>query len=287
MLRKDATGFSEPPIAAVVAGMQQRLDLLPARLGPQRVFLSTYQRTTEAVGARVEGVFFEDPEWVERWDVAFANLYLTALDAELADGDLEDADLEDAELADAMLPGTRLPDAALANGDRVPRPWRLAFAASPDLPPLRHVLLGINAHVNYDLPQALLAVISDEDFSDRRVMDRRRRDHERIDAVLASRVAAEDGELTATGRTTILDRLLTPLNRLGSRRFLREARQKVWHNTLELHASRLEGPQEYAVRLAELELLSAAKIADLLQPGQVLLRLAIAGFGVSLPPADT
>jgi len=30
--------------------------------------------------------------------------------------------------------------------------------------------------------------------------------------------------------------------------------------------------------------LSAARIADLLAPGQVLLRLAVAGFGVLLPP---
>jgi len=148
------------------------------------------------------------------------------------------------------------------------------------------VLLGINAHVNYDLPQALLTVISDDDFASRLLMDRRRRDHERIDRVLASRVSAEDDELTATGGATLLDRLLTPLNQLGSKRFLREARQKVWHNTLELQASRVAGPAEYAARLAELELLSAAKIADLLQPGQVILRLAIAGFGVTLPPPD-
>ena len=39
-----------------------------------------------------------------------------------------------------------------------------------------------------------------------------------------------------------------------------------------------------ARRLAELEVLSAARIADLLAPGQVLLRLAVAGFGVLLPP---
>ena len=38
------------------------------------------------------------------------------------------------------------------------------------------------------------------------------------------------------------------------------------------------------VRLAELELVSAARIVDLLAPGQVLLRLAVAGFGVVLPP---
>lgn len=246
----------EPPIAAVVAGMQQRLDRLPARLRHQRVFLSTYQRTTQAVGAAVGRASFEDPGWVERWDVAFADLYLGALDAELS------------------------------GGERIPRPWQLAFAAAPDLPPLRHVLLGINAHINYDLPQALLAVISNEDFSDPEVMDRRRRDHERIDALLSSRVAAEDDQLTAGGES-VLDRLLRPLNRLGSKRFLRDARHKVWHNTHQLQDARLAGPQEYAARLAELELLSAAKVADLLQPGQVLLRLAVAGFGISLPPPDT
>jgi hypothetical protein len=49
--------------------------------------------------------------------------------------------------------------------------------------------------------------------------------------------------------------------------------------------ARLAGPAPYDVRLGELELLSAAKVADLLAPGQVLLRLAVAGFGVVLPPA--
>ena len=219
------------------------------------MFLATYQRTTQAVGDAIDSASFEDPGWVERWDVVFADLYLTALDAELA------------------------------GGQKVPRPWRLAFAASPDLPPLRHVLLGINAHVNYDLPQALLTVISDDDFSDPLLMDRRRRDHERIDAVLASRVAAEDDELTATGGASILDRLLAPLNRLGSKRFLREARQKVWHNTLELQEARVAGPEEYAVRLAELELLNAAKIADLLRPGQVL-RIACAQEGRGATSAE-
>ena len=129
-----------------------------------------------------------------------------------------------------------------AGSARVPRPWRLAFDAPADLPPLRHVLLGINAHVNYDLPQALLAVISDDDFADPVLMARRRRDHERIDAVLASRVAAEDDAL---GPRSLLDRVLDPLNRLGSKRFLREARQKVWLNVEQLQRARLDGPERY------------------------------------------
>ena len=240
-------------VAEVVAQMQERLDKLPDDLAHRKAFLGTYMRTTEAVGAAVDGGSFEDPEWVERWDVAFAELYLKAHDADAA-GDTAE----------------------------VPRPWRLAFEAPPELPALRHILLGINAHVNYDLPQAMLAVISVSDFDDPVLIGRRKRDHERIDKVLAGRVGAEEDNLSA--EQTRLDKVLAPLNRLGSKRFLREARQKVWHNVGELHAARVAGDDVYRVRLAELEVLSAARIADLLAPGQVLLRLAVAGFGVVLPP---
>ncbi len=239
-------------VESVVRTMRERLDGLPPGQAHLREFLGTYQRTTLAVGKAVDTGEFEDSEWVERWDVAFAQLYLVALDAHL---------------------GT----------DQPSRPWRLAFDAPPDLPALRHVLLGINAHVNYDLPQALLAVISDDDFADSSLMAARRRDHERIDRVLAHRVAAEDAELAVHGRS-LTDRVLQPLNRLSSKRFLRESRMKVWHNTVELQAARVAGPAAYDVRLGELEVLSAARIADLLAPGQVLLRLAVAGFGVTLPP---
>lgn len=241
-------------IAEVLAAMQHRLDTLTPAEEARRDFLATYQRTTSAVARAVDRGVFEDTAWVEHWDVVFADLYLAAFDAERA------------------------------GGEGVPRPWRLAFDAPAELPALRHVLLGVNAHVNYDLPQALLAVISIEQFADDELLDRRRRDHERIDGVLSDRVAAEDAELATRSARTLLDRALRPLNQRASKRFLREARQKVWHNTAELHRARVVSPDAYETRLAELELLSAAKIADLLAPGQVLLRLAAAGFGVVLPP---
>jgi hypothetical protein len=264
-------------VATVLDDMQRRIDAIPAAVAHRRIFAETYFRTTRAVGTAIEDARFEDPAWVERWDVAFADLYLLAYDAYLAGAArVERPHVTGTDRAAGDQPG---PKNALDT--RVPRPWRLAFDAPADLPALRHVLLGINAHVNYDLPQALLAVISDDDFTDPVLMARRKRDHERIDAVLASRVAAEDDAL---GPRILLDRVLDPLNRLGSKRFLKEARQKVWRNVEQLQQARLVGPDLYRSRLAELELLSAAKIADLLIPGQVVLRLAVAGFGVVLPP---
>ena len=250
-MEKPAGASSESSIDYAVAELQRRLDELPAGLDVRRTFIATYLRTTVAVGRAIDKAFFEDPAWVARWDAVFAGLFLVAHDADL-------------------------------RGAVPPRPWRLAFGASPELRPLQHLLLGINAHINYDLPQALLAVISDEEFGDSVLIERRRRDHERIDGVLSARVSAEDVELG--GARSLLDRVLTPLNRAGSKRFLREARQKVWLNTFALQEARVAGPEVYRHRLAELELLAAAKIADLTAPGQVLLRLAAGGFGVVLPP---
>jgi hypothetical protein len=51
-----------------------------------------------------------------------------------------------------------------------------------------------------------------------------------------------------------------------------------------LQQARLVGPQRYRTRPAELDVLSAPKIADLLIPVQVVLRLAVAGSGVVPPP---
>jgi hypothetical protein len=224
---------------------------------PGRFFLGTYLRTTVAVGAALDRGRFEDPDWVIRWDVDFAELYLTALEVHRQD-----------------------PVAVAA-------PWRRAFGADPGLPPEAHVLLGMNAHINYDLPQSLIRVIGPADFGSPELLDRRGRDHERIDDVLASRVGAEDVALQqAGGRRTRLDRVLAPANRLASRLFLRESRRKVWANTAVLHAARSTGPEAYAARLADLEAVSADRVADLLRPGPVLLRLAVHGFGVTLPVAS-
>jgi hypothetical protein len=243
-------------IPALLDRMRADLADLAERGDARRFFHATYLRTTEAVAAEIDGGRFDDGDWLRRWDIAFAYFYLDALDADL-------------------------------RGEPVSRPWRVAFDAArerPDLPPLRHVLFGINAHINFDLPQALLAVITPADFDDPALVRRREADHTHLDDVLQSRVSAEDAELGAVSRVTLVDRLLRPANRAGTRRFLAEARAKVWHNAVILDAARRAGPDRYAEVLAELEGLCAARLAELSAPGPVLLRLAHRGFGVVLPP---
>jgi hypothetical protein len=244
-------------IGGLIGRMEALLAPLEATGDPGRFFLATYLRTTRAVGEELRHGGFRDPEWVERWDVVFADLYLDALETAQA-------------------------------GRRPPEPWAVAFAAGQrdSFPPLRHVLLGMNAHINYDLAQSLLAVISEREFDDPDLLDRRHADHERIDRVLLARVGAEDSQLEAlSGPRSRTDRLLQPLNRLGTKRFLKESRAKVWANTRQLDAARRRGPEAYAARLAELERLAATRVADLVAPGQVVLKLAVKGFGVRLPDA--
>jgi len=239
-------------IEGLIERMQALLEPLQAADDPRQYFHATYLRTTIAISDEIHRGGFVDADWVERWDVAFATFYLDALETATAG---------------------RLPSL----------PWQIAFGASAELPPLRLVLLGMNAHINFDLPQAIVAVIADSEFDDAALLGRRKADHGAVDQVLAARVAVEDDELIRiSGPGPLLDRLLRPFNRLGTQRFLREAREKVWANALTLSRARRQDQDTYSATLAELEKLSAAKVSTLTAPGQVLLRLAATGFGVRL-----
>jgi hypothetical protein len=243
-----------PEVRDLLERMERLLAGFEAEGSPARHFLGTYLRTTRAVVDAIASGGFEDPAWVERWDVAFAGRYLDALEAHRID-----------------------PDSA-------PPTWRRAFGADPALPPEAHVLLGMNAHINVDLPQALIAVIPAEDFTDHELLARRRRDHESIDRILADRVAEEDLELQRSGgRRTLLDRAITPLNRQAARRMLKEARTSVWCNLAVLHQARDDGDACLTRRVSDLEVLGCRRVADLMRPGPVIMRLAVHGFGVTLP----
>lgn len=237
-----------------------RMEAIDARLtsdnDERRHFHGAYLRSTRSVMADAASGRFRDGAWAERWGIAFAQLYMDAFDLWEA-------------------------------GDEPPGPWRVAFetARDPVVPPVRHALLGINAHINYDLPQALLAVISEEEFDDRELMATRAADHAHVDSILVRRVPEEDRRLADVeepGDRTMVDRLMSPFNRAGTRRFLKEGRDKVWANTRILNDARRRGPDAYAEELGRLEALCQRRVADLVTPRYVIMRLATRGFGVEL-----
>jgi Family of unknown function (DUF5995) len=241
-------------LIAAMEDIQARLD---ATGDGRRHWHGVYRRGTIAVRDEIARGGFSDPQWLERWDLAFADIYLDAME--------------------------RWDRGQVPSG-----PWQVAFAATrdPAVPPLRHVLLGLNAHVNFDLPQALIAVISDREWADPQVVRRRYADHKHVDDVLVVRVGSEDRQIAAAerpGDRSLADRLLVPVNRAGSKRFLKEARAKVYDNARLLSAARQQGPETLAARLAQLEELCRTRVADLRAPGQVLIKLAVRGFGVVLP----
>src|SRR3954471_184436 len=94
----------------LIARMVALLALLEAEGDPARFFLGTYLRTTPAVRTALDGGLFEDPSWVEDWDVDFAGFSL------------------DAPEAPRRAPAT------------APRPWRQALGAKSTLRPEGHVL---------------------------------------------------------------------------------------------------------------------------------------------------
>lgn len=123
-------------------------DHLDADCHHNAVFSLTYIRVTEdyARAAEAEPPFFEEPEFLAHEDAVFARLYFDALDA-WAEG----------------------------RGGDVPPAWRVAFetAAERAVPAIGDMLLGMNAHVNRDMPFMLagLGLVKPDGSS-------RKRDHD-------------------------------------------------------------------------------------------------------------
>ena len=200
-------------VESVVRTMQERLDGLTPEQAYLREFLGTYQRTTLAVGKAVDAGEFEDPEWVERVGRRVRRAVRRRPSTPTSAAVDRRATLA-ARLRRAARPAGAAP--------RAPRHQR-----ARQLRPAAGAAGGHLATTTSPTPS---------------LMASRRRDHERIDGVLASRVAAEDAELAVHGRS-LTDRLLQPLNRLSSKRFLRESRMKVWHNTAELQPPASPAPR--------------------------------------------
>ena len=152
----DLLPLIEEPYASV-EGALARLTALEEVLleaGDRRViFLSIYVDTTRAVDESLEAGFFLDNEWIADLTVVFANFYRQAF-----------LDFECGEL------------------QRVPEAWQIAYETtlSGEASVLQAAALGINAHINHDLAEAVYQVSIDP-F---RVL--RHLDYTAIDLILAN-----------------------------------------------------------------------------------------------------
>src|SRR5437870_3417147 len=137
-------------IEDVISEMDRRWRRL-ARAGDWRaVFADSYLRTTvQVLTATQRDGYFRDPAWVVKLDCAFAQRYFDAIDA------------WDAHRT-------------------CPRPWRIAFRNATDKRTVvvQDLLLGMNAHINFDLPFALEATVPVG--ADPALLAVRHDDHERL-----------------------------------------------------------------------------------------------------------
>jgi hypothetical protein len=219
--------------------MKDTLEVFRATNDRRAIFLDVYLMMTKAVQEAVMGCgdfagtpVFMDAEWIRRLSGKFATRYFRSLDL-----------------------GARPGNAA----------WRIAHkeAEKPRSPVLLDVLLGINAHINFDLAQAIVANLDDDELTDDGALRRRKFDHDQVNNLLTRSIdpiqdmLARDYEpLIAVG-----DRLLGGLDELLSQFGLKYYRQQVWDNALTLAAAKAEllrgdkekGQQDMDLVVAKLE----------------------------------
>ena len=190
------------------------------------VFLGCYQLMTSSTLGAVSRSEFHDSAWVNRLLHRFADYYFVALDAHTRD------------------PAT------------APSVWQAAFAAAADprVQPLQHLLLGVNAHINYDLVLTLVEVLRPEwaGLSEAQRADRYA-DHCRINLVIARTIdSVQDQVLTpAMPGLDLVDALLGRLDERLASGLITRWREMVWTNTCRLLDAR-DGDQVQRV-LMEVE----------------------------------
>ncbi len=194
----------------VIDEMTARWRHLDASCDHRAVFALTYLRTTEEFARTINGdpSFFSDDPWIRHEDAIFGQLYFNAFDNWQA-------------------------------GDRaaVPAAWRIAFSANAtgNVTALGDLLLGMNAHINRDLPYTLAAVgLVKPDGSSRK------RDHDLVNAFLDRVIDPLQIEL---GRRydpliTLTDAEPSPLDETTALAGIRALRENAWRNAERLVRAR-------------------------------------------------
>jgi len=189
--------------AATIDDVVARMTAIEQALQPTdgvRWFNHLYLRVTLGVRTAMAGQTFHDPQFLDRLDVTFANLYFDAVGA-----------------------GDRDPNAA-------PPAWRplLTSRSAPHVLPLQFALAGMSAHINRDLPAGIVSVYETLGGSPV-VHDARRDDFEQVNGILESVEASIKPEF-ATGAVGVVDAVSAPVDDRVAMWSVRAAREAAWTN---------------------------------------------------------
>jgi hypothetical protein len=211
-----------------VREMTRRFDSLASACDHNAIFSLTYLRVTEEYRRTIDEPFFDDTPFVNYEDTLFAHYYFAAFDAWAAQ-----------------------------RHDEVPPAWRVAFDAATThaVSATGDLLLGINAHVQRDLPLVLYSIglVAPDGTS-------RKPDHDRVDVIL-NRVA--DDVLAETARRfdpTIDDaNVPTSLDDATLFQTLAAWREKAWRSAEALAAAPTAQARDLVVAQIENDALTEAR----------------------------
>jgi hypothetical protein len=189
-----------------VGRMQQIDATLPAADGVA-CFNRMYLGVTQQVEAQVTSGVFADPAFLTRLDVVFANLYFAAVDAAGQDA--------------ANLPPAWVP--------------LLEARADAGIYPIQFALAGMNAHINHDLPIALVQTCVELDTAPE--AGSHHADYQKVDALLdgAEQSVRQSFELQAERHD---DQRAQAVLNLVCNWSINTARDAAWDTALGLWAAR-------------------------------------------------
>jgi uncharacterized protein DUF5995 len=192
-------------VAEVIARMEATGAGIPAADG-LACFNRMYLGVTRQVYSRLGEDFFADPAFMTQLDVTFAGLYFGAVDA-------------------------------MSDPAAVPLAWRplVEQRANTGIEPIQFALAGMNAHINHDLPLALVAtctaLATSPDTGGHYA------DYQKVDQLLD---AAEQSvrESFESAPELAVDHHLSAVNNLVASWTINSARDLAWNNCLLLWAVR-------------------------------------------------
>jgi hypothetical protein len=235
------------PDAPVILRMQSIISEWESQSDHRSIFLNCYMLMTGNMLIAIDRNEFSDPRWVDLLLHSFADYYFVALNA---------YDL---------------------NPRSAPPVWQLAHDASLDrgITPLQKLLLGVNAHINYDLVLTLVDLLQPE-WSHIQEQHRKIRyaDHCLVNEIIGRTIdTVQDTILEpAMPIMDIIDKVLGPLDEFLISRLITNWRENVWNHATRLIESQDPAEQQQVIMQVEAD---ALRIGNLIS-GNRGMRPAIA-----------